>query len=80
MANTIEKDLEQQRLAYCCAGIKHKSHERRSLLTMDMAKKLCCSSKIEKYTVAILASGGLLDTLAAIRAGLNNAYMGIRNR
>ena len=68
MANTAEK--EQQRLAYCCVGMKDELHEWRSLLTIDMAKKLCRSSKIEKYSVAILASGGLLDTLAAVRAGL----------
>ena len=68
MANTAEK--EQQRLAYCCVGMKDELHEWRSLLTMDMAKKLCRSNKIEKYSVAILASGGLLDTLAAVRAGL----------
>ena len=79
MANTIEK--ERQRLAYCCVGMKEELHEWRSLLTINMAKRLCCSSKIEKYSVAILASGGLLDTLAAIRAGLLPIWAGeIDNR
>ena len=33
-------------------------------------KALCRHSTTDKYSVAILASGGLLDTLSSIRAGL----------
>ena len=31
---------------------------------------MCRQSTTDKYSVAVLASGGLLDTLAAIRSGL----------
>jgi site-specific DNA-cytosine methylase len=42
----------------------------REQLTITRAKHLCRHSENDKYSVAVLASGGLLDTLAAIRAGL----------
>jgi site-specific DNA-cytosine methylase len=42
----------------------------RKQFTIDDAKAQCRQSREDKYSVAILASGGLLDTLAAIRAGM----------
>ena len=42
----------------------------REQFTIDTAKQLCRYNTEDKYSVAVLASGGLLDTLAAIRAGL----------
>jgi site-specific DNA-cytosine methylase len=42
----------------------------REELSITKAKQLCRSSTEQKYSVAVLACGGLLDTLAAIRAGL----------
>ena len=43
----------------------------REPFTINMAKQACRHNNRDKYSVAILASGGLLDTLAAIRAGLS---------
>ena len=40
-------------------------------MTIDNAKHMCRYSTTDKYSVAVLACGGLLDTLAAIRAGLS---------
>lgn len=42
----------------------------REQLNITKAKRLCRNSTEDKYSVAILACGGMLDTLAAIRAGL----------
>ena len=42
----------------------------REPFTINMAKQACRHNNRDKCSVAILASGGLLDTLAAIRAGL----------
>lgn len=39
-------------------------------MNITKAKELCRNNTEDKYSVAILASGGLLDTLGAIRAGL----------
>lgn len=45
-------------------------HEWRERLQINDAKHLCRHSTTDKYSVAVLASGGLLDTLSSIRAGL----------
>jgi hypothetical protein len=42
----------------------------REQLTITKAKQMCRGSTQDKYSVAVIATGGLLDTLAAIRAGL----------
>ena len=42
----------------------------REQFTIDEAKHMCRYSTTDKYSVAVMASGGLLDTIAAIRAGL----------
>ena len=42
----------------------------RDQLTICKAKQLCRNSTQDKYSVAVIATGGLLDTLAAIRSGL----------
>ena len=41
----------------------------RESFTIAEAKALCRKTNISKYSVAVMASGGLLDTLASIRAG-----------
>ena len=42
----------------------------REQFNIDKAKQSCRQSAHDKYSVAVMACGGLLDTLAAIRAGL----------
>jgi site-specific DNA-cytosine methylase len=42
----------------------------REQFTINLAKEKCRHSTQDKYSVGIIASGGLLDTLAAIRSGL----------
>ena len=63
--NNIKQDYN-----YSCKGVAEELATWREQLTIDNAKHLCRYSTTDKYSVAVLASGGLLDTLAAIRAGL----------
>jgi site-specific DNA-cytosine methylase len=42
----------------------------RKQFNIDKAKQSCRKHAHDKYSVAVMACGGLLDTLAAIRAGL----------
>ena len=61
---------KQQLLNYSCEGVAEELASWREQLTIDKAKQLCRQSTKSKYSVAILACGGMLDTLAAIQAGL----------
>ena len=45
-------------------------NEWRECFTINDAKDACRNIEQDKYSVAVLASGGLLDTLSAIRAGM----------
>ena len=42
----------------------------REQFTINLAKEECRHSRQDKYSVGIIACGGLLDTMAAIRSGL----------
>ena len=55
---------------WSCTGVKEELAVFRNQFTIEDAKGLCRSNEIDKYSVGILATGGCLCTLAAIRAGL----------
>ena len=52
-----------------CPGVFQELADWRESFTIAEAKALCRKTNISKYSVAVMASGGLLDTLASIRAG-----------
>ena len=66
----MDEACKRQTINYSNEGVANELATWREELTIDKAKALCRQSNEDKYSVAILASGGLLDTLAAIRAGL----------
>ena len=70
MSSADQKHPQILRCKYSCSGVAEELRDWREAFTIDMAKTLCRHSTKDRYSVAILAAGGLLDTLAAIRAGL----------
>ena len=55
---------------WSCEGVKEELAMFRNQFSIEQAKQLCRTNDTDKYSVGILATGGCLCTLAAIRAGL----------
>ena len=69
-AEATTTTIRENKKTYQCRGVEGELRAWRNKFDITTAKDMCRSIQTDKYSVAILASGGLLDTLSAIRAGM----------
>lgn len=70
-ANQIETNYQNDIIQkYQCAGVAEELRKWREQIRITDIKKISRQCDQDRYSVAVLASGGGLDTIAAVRAGM----------